>query len=146
MLHLSLCFYVWICVAGVRHGYRGSNNWCGRGDLNPHALRRHPLKMVCLPIPPLPLGMLFAAGLDLEAAALVIHAETVPFQVARAMLCATLVLETSSNEVRLWLDVCAVLLHSFSLFRRSLSPLALRLRSWFRRTVAGHSWWKADPT
>ena len=28
--------------------------WCGRGDLNPHALRRHPLKMVCLPIPPLP--------------------------------------------------------------------------------------------
>jgi hypothetical protein len=29
--------------------------WCGRGDLNPHAFRRHPLKMVCLPIPPLPL-------------------------------------------------------------------------------------------
>jgi hypothetical protein len=28
--------------------------WCGRGDLNPHASRRHPLKMVCLPIPPLP--------------------------------------------------------------------------------------------
>jgi hypothetical protein len=23
--------------------------------LNPHAFRRHPLKMVCLPIPPLPL-------------------------------------------------------------------------------------------
>jgi hypothetical protein len=23
--------------------------WCGRGDLNPHASRRHPLKMVCLP-------------------------------------------------------------------------------------------------
>src|SRR5260221_5503795 len=53
MLHLSLCFYVWICVAGVRHGYRGSNNWCRRGDSNPHALRRHPLKMVCLPISPL---------------------------------------------------------------------------------------------
>jgi len=37
---------------------RDENNhvslWCGRGDLNPHALRRHPLKMVCLPIPPLP--------------------------------------------------------------------------------------------
>ncbi len=29
--------------------------WCGRGDLNPHAFRRHPLKMVCLPVPPLPL-------------------------------------------------------------------------------------------
>jgi hypothetical protein len=32
--------------------------WCGRGDLNPHAFRRHPLKMVCLPIPPLPLGLM----------------------------------------------------------------------------------------
>ena len=31
------------------------NAWCGRGDLNPHAFRRHPLKMVCLPVPPLPL-------------------------------------------------------------------------------------------
>ena len=30
--------------------------WCGRGDLNPHAFRRHPLKMVCLPVPPLPRG------------------------------------------------------------------------------------------
>src|SRR5205807_10319575 len=30
------------------------NVWCGRGDLNPHASRRHPLKMVCLPVPPLP--------------------------------------------------------------------------------------------
>src|SRR5215469_18434236 len=29
-------------------------SWCGRGDLNPHAFRRHPLKMVCLPVPPLP--------------------------------------------------------------------------------------------
>ncbi len=28
--------------------------WCGRGDSNPQALRRHPLKMVCLPVPPLP--------------------------------------------------------------------------------------------
>jgi hypothetical protein len=28
--------------------------WCGRGDLNPYASRRHPLKMVCLPISPLP--------------------------------------------------------------------------------------------
>jgi hypothetical protein len=27
---------------------------CGRRDLNPHGFRRHPLKMVCLPIPPLP--------------------------------------------------------------------------------------------
>src|SRR5579862_1991200 len=33
---------------------QGRNLWCGRGDLNPHAFRRHPLKMVCLPIPPLP--------------------------------------------------------------------------------------------
>src|SRR5262249_34510883 len=45
---------------------RDENNhvvlWCGRGDLNPHALRRHPLKMVCLPIPPLPqvLSFLFS--------------------------------------------------------------------------------------
>ena len=31
-----------------------ANPWCGRGDLNPHAFRRHPLKMVCLPVPPLP--------------------------------------------------------------------------------------------
>ena len=30
------------------------DKWCGRRDLNPHGLRRHPLKMVCLPIPPLP--------------------------------------------------------------------------------------------
>src|SRR5579872_2425887 len=30
------------------------NDWCGRGDSNPHALRRHPLKMVRLPVPPLP--------------------------------------------------------------------------------------------
>src|SRR4029077_10330728 len=29
-------------------------SWCGRGDLNPHAFRRHPLKMVCLPVPALP--------------------------------------------------------------------------------------------
>src|SRR6266852_2199875 len=29
-------------------------SWCGRRDSNPHALRRHPLKMVRLPVPPLP--------------------------------------------------------------------------------------------
>src|SRR6266852_1693196 len=29
-------------------------SWCGRWDSNPHALRRHPLKMVRLPVPPLP--------------------------------------------------------------------------------------------
>src|SRR5438445_12559602 len=39
-----------ICNLGIL-----SKLWCGRGDLNPHAFRRHPLKMVCLPIPPLPL-------------------------------------------------------------------------------------------
>src|SRR5215472_6002629 len=33
--------------------------WCGRGDLNPHAFRRHPLKMVCLPVPPLPHDLYF---------------------------------------------------------------------------------------
>src|SRR3990172_7485539 len=41
-------------------------NWCGRGDLNPHAFRRHPLKMVCLPVPPLPqslAGKAAASGL-----------------------------------------------------------------------------------
>lgn len=26
--------------------------WCPGRDSNPHALPRHPLKMVCLPIPP----------------------------------------------------------------------------------------------
>src|SRR5229473_400917 len=30
---------------------------CRRRDSNPHALRRHPLKMVCLPIPPPGLGL-----------------------------------------------------------------------------------------
>src|SRR3954471_10122157 len=40
---------LWIAQGGI-------NLWCGRGDLNPHAFRRHPLKMVCLPIPPLPQG------------------------------------------------------------------------------------------
>ena len=30
------------------------NKECGRWDSNPHALRRHPLKMVRLPVPPLP--------------------------------------------------------------------------------------------
>ena len=34
--------------------YNLGEAWCGRGDLNPHAFRRHPLKMVCLPISPLP--------------------------------------------------------------------------------------------
>src|SRR4029077_2792071 len=33
---------------------QSEKTWCGRGDLNPHAFRRHPLKMVCLPVPPLP--------------------------------------------------------------------------------------------
>ena len=37
--------------------------WCGRGDLNPHAFRRHPLKMVCLPVPPLPQGKSLFFGL-----------------------------------------------------------------------------------
>ena len=31
---------------------------CGRGDSNPHALEHHPLKMACLPVPPLPHGCL----------------------------------------------------------------------------------------
>src|SRR5208337_3137329 len=35
-------------------GFRRTSRWCGRGDLNPHAFRRHPLKMVCLPVSPLP--------------------------------------------------------------------------------------------
>src|SRR5262247_3721085 len=30
---------------------------CRRRDSNPHASRRHPLKMVCLPIPPLRRGL-----------------------------------------------------------------------------------------
>jgi hypothetical protein len=32
----------------------GSFILCGRRDLNPHGLLRYPLKIVCLPIPPLP--------------------------------------------------------------------------------------------
>ena len=46
---------------GVRSGTEVPNSmktreviWCGRWDSNPHALRRHPLKMVRLPVPPLP--------------------------------------------------------------------------------------------
>src|SRR5690349_2627302 len=30
--------------------------WCGRRDSNPHAVKRSPLKTVCLPVPPLPRG------------------------------------------------------------------------------------------
>ena len=37
--------------------------WCGRRDLNPHGFRRHPLKMVCLPIPPLPQIPMMGRGL-----------------------------------------------------------------------------------
>ncbi len=29
-----------------------AEQWCPRGDSNSHDFRRHPLKMVCLPIPP----------------------------------------------------------------------------------------------
>ena len=42
------------CRSRSRIGLGPCCNWCGRRDLNPHGLRRHPLKMVCLPIPPLP--------------------------------------------------------------------------------------------
>jgi len=38
----------------LKVSFQKSFSWCGRGDLNPHAFRRHPLKMVCLPVPPLP--------------------------------------------------------------------------------------------
>src|SRR5215831_2098180 len=42
-------------MPAASRGARGGRIlWCGRGDLNPHAFRRHPLKMVCLPVPPLP--------------------------------------------------------------------------------------------
>lgn len=42
-------------MAGSQNAATIFKVWCGRGDLNPHAFRRHPLKMVCLPVPPLPL-------------------------------------------------------------------------------------------
>src|SRR5579864_8302096 len=51
---MSVCF---LPIAGAIYSWNllpGENSWCGRGDLNPHAFRRHPLKMVCLPVPPLP--------------------------------------------------------------------------------------------
>src|SRR5262244_1294068 len=32
--------------------FNGLKTTCPGGDSNPHALRRHPLKMVCLPVPP----------------------------------------------------------------------------------------------
>src|SRR5438093_6628135 len=35
---------------------------CRRRDSNPHASRRHPLKMVCLPIPPLRRSLYFFSG------------------------------------------------------------------------------------
>jgi hypothetical protein len=28
-------------------------SWCRRGDSNPHGFPHHPLKMACLPVPPL---------------------------------------------------------------------------------------------
>src|SRR5690606_19018550 len=30
------------------------SDWCGRWDSNPYTLRHYPLKIACLPIPPLP--------------------------------------------------------------------------------------------
>src|SRR5271170_4179003 len=49
---------------GPQEQFSADYLWCGRGDLNPHASRRHPLKVVCLPIPPLPHGAttVFAGG------------------------------------------------------------------------------------
>src|SRR5213083_3160988 len=38
------------------------SNECRRRDSNPHASRRHPLKMVCLPIPPLRQSLYFFSG------------------------------------------------------------------------------------
>ena len=38
----------------LKSDFRYMRMRCGRRDLNPHALRRSPLKTVCLPIPPLP--------------------------------------------------------------------------------------------
>ena len=32
----------------------GISSWCGRRDLNPHALRHENLNLACLPIPPRP--------------------------------------------------------------------------------------------
>src|SRR5216684_3331063 len=40
--------------ASLAAEFRRVKSWCGRRDSNPHALRRHPLKMVRLPVPPLP--------------------------------------------------------------------------------------------
>src|SRR5215470_2252416 len=43
----------------LRHEFRLDSEAispCRRRDSNPHASRRHPLKMVCLPIPPLRRG------------------------------------------------------------------------------------------
>src|ERR1700681_495989 len=78
--------------------------WCGRGDLNPHAFRRHPLKMVCLPVPPLPLLKQYFADRLRETKVCTAHAETITstLQPASCVLC----LYTRSNEavqVRRWL-------------------------------------------
>jgi hypothetical protein len=42
--------------AQARLALRDGRQWCGRGDSNPHALRRQNLNLVRLPIPPLPHG------------------------------------------------------------------------------------------
>src|SRR5437588_6396374 len=49
------CLCVYRCLLSAVHCGAPAWFWCGRGDLNPHAFRRHPLKMVCLPVSPLPL-------------------------------------------------------------------------------------------
>ena len=47
--------FPWTDVNGQKKStYRCKYSWCGRRDLNPHAVRRQILSLVRLPIPPLP--------------------------------------------------------------------------------------------
>src|SRR3989442_14106483 len=49
----GLTAMMFVTKKGSQNGPKSLILLCRRRDSNPHASRRHPLKMVCLPIPPL---------------------------------------------------------------------------------------------
>ena len=55
--------FPWTDVNGQKKStYRCKYSWCGRRDLNPHAVRRQILSLVRLPIPPHPHFTLYIVG------------------------------------------------------------------------------------
>ena len=63
--------------AGIYNSFqplaKTSLNWCGRGDLNPHAVRHSHLKAACIPISPLPHAVFKPAAGHCEAYASLDH-------------------------------------------------------------------------